>query len=59
MQIKKIDTCFLYVFMIKTIKIGLKMAKIAAGKAEFRVVKPRIFELPYCYFPTISSNFIR
>ena len=43
MQIKKIDTCFLYVFMIKTIKIGLKMAKIAAGKAEFWIVKPRIF----------------
>ena len=35
------------------------MAKIAAGKAEFRVVKPRVFELPYSYFPTISSNFIR
>lgn len=29
MQIKKSDTCFLYVFMIKTMKIGLKMAKSA------------------------------
>lgn len=29
MQIKKRDTYFLYVFMIKTMKIGLKMVKSA------------------------------
>ncbi len=29
MQIKKIDTCFLYVFIIKTMKTGLKIAESA------------------------------